>query len=422
MVNEIEDSMNEEDYPQLNKKKDKKEDGSEKEQPLVKLTGYNKKKDEKFIRELNEHADQRYEKKLSNIFSDLKVPEFIRDFFDGAYQKETRIVRDQYLREKIKTSNIQELDESGNAVMSDFLANMKKLRSTPPTYNGIFSKEKTDLFLKQWEKIDKTVPFSPVVYNVEKCLRTGEPLNYSEVPQLYNDKEGIIFTNLIQPTCPEVSHEFKLRNNVDVYMEASSIQAQNDLRREDIEFKGFWTSFFCFFLTLFNHKTTIIIPILVYEYGFHYLWYIMILQIIICYPILVFVISLSQYSGLGYTRVFSRIKRVWRGIEYAVMIRSLYSLLVLIQEVQFYSQLFLIFFYKTMNNHNFIESCYSTDNGCVNIGYIHSCLTGFDINIPNNKNCRIINQVSMEKYIAKTTQTKIISLMQYLYIIFTLVS
>uniref|UniRef100_A0A0K0EM01 Amino acid transporter transmembrane domain-containing protein n=1 Tax=Strongyloides stercoralis TaxID=6248 RepID=A0A0K0EM01_STRER len=277
-----------------------------------------------------------------------------------------------------------------------------------------FTEEKKNKYLKELEEIEKITKDSPVIKEIKNSLKNDLSLTFNEVPKLHNDNDAILYSNLIQPTCPDVSPNFKLSNLIEIFNESSSIQAQNALRRDDIEFKGFWSSFTCFLISLINFHNTFIIPIMVYEYGFGFLKLLVITQFVICLPALIFVINVSQYSGLDSSRVYSRIKKVWCGIEYAVLIKTFFSIIIITQELQFTCESLKIT--TEMNlalNKPYFESCLPSANSCVDIGYIHPCYTGYSEDFPNNFYCNKINQISMKKYLDSKPAIKTISMTEH---------
>lgn len=277
-----------------------------------------------------------------------------------------------------------------------------------------FTKEDKEKYLQEFLSIKRITKNSPLIKTIEESINNNSPLPFNEAPKLYNDNDAILYSNLIQPSCPNVNQNFKLINLLELFRESSSIQAQNALRRDDTEFKGFWSSFTCFFISLINFQTLIIIPIMTYEYGFGFLKWLTIAHFLVCFPFLVFVINVSQFSGLDSSRVYSRIKQVWCGIEYAVLLRTLYSIVIVTQELQFtFESLKLTAEFKILNK-NYLESCLSNKNGCVNIGFIHPCSTGYSEDVLDNIDCRNINQANWEKYLDPKPVIKTISMIQYI--------
>uniref|UniRef100_A0A0N4ZU72 Anoctamin n=1 Tax=Parastrongyloides trichosuri TaxID=131310 RepID=A0A0N4ZU72_PARTI len=317
----------------------------------------------------------------------------------------------------IKEKNIKllELDEAGNVVIENFNKKINELRKNEMINYKIFDKESTNRYLKELLQFYKAIPASNIIYEIEKSLRRGEQLKFTEIPQLYSDREVLLYTNLIQPSCPDISPDFKLKDHVTDYIESSTIEAKNALKINDTEFKGFWTAFACLFLTLINYQTGVIIPIMAYEYGDQLLIYIFFVQIIFIFPLMLFLMSLSQYTGLGSAQLYSSIKKVWRGIEYFVLMRTFYTIVHLIQEIQFAAQTLYMGIQSLSNNNDYLQTCVDRDDGCVNIRFIHPCSTGYQLAINNNEYCRNINQVSSDKYRTKKTYTKMLSMIQYMY-------
>uniref|UniRef100_A0A0N5BR29 Transmembrane domain-containing protein n=2 Tax=Strongyloides papillosus TaxID=174720 RepID=A0A0N5BR29_STREA len=284
--------------------------------------------------------------------------------------------------------------------------------------NETFSDKEKDQFIKELESVKKIIPDSVTIQSIQESIKTGTAFPFQEIPKLHTDKEAILYVNLLQPNCPKSNSTFKLKNYLDIFIETSSIEAQNALRRENVEFKGFWSAMTCFLITLNNHQTTMLIPIMIYEYGYNFLKWLIITYIFLCIPAMVFSITLSQYSGLDSSRVYSRIKKVWRGMEYVILIRTLYSILLIHQEIQFFTGTFQMLDSVEQSNKNYLESCLSKEGGCTNIGFIHPCFTGYSEDEPNNEHCRELNQVNYEKYIESKPTIKIISTIQHLYSMF----
>uniref|UniRef100_A0A0N4ZV39 BPTI/Kunitz inhibitor domain-containing protein n=1 Tax=Parastrongyloides trichosuri TaxID=131310 RepID=A0A0N4ZV39_PARTI len=375
-----------------------------KDEPLIN-------KDDHFVTEkekLNEKSKKSEPSKYKQIL--WNAMSFFDQYFNVKQKDIKERVKKAYIKDKIEKMKFQELDEMGCEVSSNFRKELETLRKTEIVGNNLFSCEKLVKFTEDFKRIEKIIPNSYVLYEIEKNLRMGNDIPYKEIPKLYNDKEAILYTNLIQPDVPEINQNFKLRDLLEDYIEQSSIQAQNALRREDIEFKGFWSTFVCFFLVSANPQTFIYLPIMIYEYGFYFYIYLSVAQFIICYPLIVFVISMSQYSGLGSSRLYSRIKKIWRGIEYVVLLRAFYSILLFVSETQFTTKSIFALGHKIFHEEIYLESCMSREGGCVNLGFIHPCSTGYERDIANNRICRDINQVSMEIYNDKRIKIKTISL------------
>uniref|UniRef100_A0A0N4Z6X7 START domain-containing protein n=1 Tax=Parastrongyloides trichosuri TaxID=131310 RepID=A0A0N4Z6X7_PARTI len=335
--------------------------------------------------------------------------------FNWKFKGNKKTIGARGLMSQDKDIKLLELDEAGNVFVENYAKKLIDLRRNEMVNCSLFGEEKTARYLKEFLRIHKAIPRSNIVYEIEKCFRRGEQITFTEAPQLYNDNEILLYCDLIQPSCPDVSYNFKLGDYVGDFMESSSIEAQNALKNSDIEFKSFWSSFLCLFLTLFNYQTETIIPMMAYEYGKTFFFHICLTQFFFIFPLMLFSMRLSQYSGLDSTQVFSRIKRVWRSFEYISLFKTIYSIVVLVKEIQLLVQSLYTYTVRHMSHgKNFIESCLHFEDGCVNIGFIHPCSTGFQLSMNNNEYCRVINQVSMDKYMYKKSYIKEISLAQYL--------
>uniref|UniRef100_A0A0K0EZ27 Sodium-dependent neutral amino acid transporter SLC6A17 n=1 Tax=Strongyloides venezuelensis TaxID=75913 RepID=A0A0K0EZ27_STRVS len=280
----------------------------------------------------------------------------------------------------------------------------------------IFSNKDREKYVKELEAIKKIIQDSPTVESIQDSIIKKTPLPFAEVPKLHTDKEAILYANLVQPKCPDASTNLKLKNYLELFIETSGIHAQNAMRRENVEFKGFWSAVVCFLITLINHQTTMIIPLLIYEFGYGFIKWLLISYIFICYPALVFVTSLSQYSGLDSSRVYSRIKKVWRGMEYVVLLRTFCSILLILQELQYTSGPLSMLDVTSQSGRSYLDSCLETQDGCVNIGFIHPCSTGYGEDVKDNEQCRKINQVNFYKYIDPHPIIKTISTSQHMFV------
>uniref|UniRef100_A0A0N5BBR2 Transmembrane domain-containing protein n=1 Tax=Strongyloides papillosus TaxID=174720 RepID=A0A0N5BBR2_STREA len=280
----------------------------------------------------------------------------------------------------------------------------------------IFSDKDKEKYIKELEAVKKIIPDSPTIQAIQDSIKKGTPLPFAEIPKLHTDKEAILYANLVQPNCPDASTSFKLKNYLESFIETSGIQAQNTMRRENVEFKGFWSGVICFIITLINHQTTMIIPLLIYEYGYGFVKWMLVSYIFVCYPALVFVISLSQYSGLDSSRVYSRIKKVWCGMEYVVLLRASYSILLVLQELQYTSGPLSMLEEVRQTGRSYLDSCLQTQDGCINIGFIHPCSTGYGEDVEDNEECRKINQVNFYKYIDPHPIIKTISTSQHMFL------
>uniref|UniRef100_A0A0N5BBR4 Transmembrane domain-containing protein n=1 Tax=Strongyloides papillosus TaxID=174720 RepID=A0A0N5BBR4_STREA len=279
----------------------------------------------------------------------------------------------------------------------------------------IFSDKDKEKYIKELEAVKKIIPDSPTIQAIQDSIKKGTPLPFAEIPKLHTDKEAILYANLVQPNCPDASTSFKLKNYLELFIETSGIQAQNAMRRENVEFKGFWSSVICFIITLINHQTTMIIPLLIYEYGYGFVKWLLVSYIFVCYPALVFVITLSQYSGLDSSRVYSRIKKVWCGMEYVVLLRTSYSILLVLQELQYTSGPLSMLEEVRETDRNYLDSCLTSEDGCINLGFIHPCSTGYGEDVEDNEQCRRLNQVNFEKFIDPDDVIKTISTSQYMF-------
>uniref|UniRef100_A0A0K0EZ26 Transmembrane domain-containing protein n=1 Tax=Strongyloides venezuelensis TaxID=75913 RepID=A0A0K0EZ26_STRVS len=279
----------------------------------------------------------------------------------------------------------------------------------------IFSDKDREKYVKELEAIKKIIQDSPTVESIQDSIIKKTSLPFAEVPKLHTDKEAILYANLVQPKCPDASTNLKLKNYLELFIETSGIHAQNAMRRENVEFKGFWSAVVCFLITLINHQTTMIIPLLIYEFGYGFVKWLLISYIFVCYPSLVFVISMSQYSGLDSSRVYSRIKKVWCGMEYVVLLRISYSILLILQELQYTSGPLSMLDIVKQRDKNYLDSCLTSADGCINLGFIHPCSTGYGEDVEDNEQCRRLNQVNFENFIDPDDVIKTISTSQHMF-------